>query len=330
MNEALPNPSPFGRIGRVMGPAGSNRRSVIIAYFFVVLLVTIGGVLAPGFVKPSSLMQQLILASILGTITIGQMMVILTGNIDLSVAWTMNICSVVVTSMTQGQNKNVAEAILLALLVGAGIGLFNGLGVAYLRLPSMVMTLGVDAMLRGATLVLTGAQPKGDAPDFVSWLITGRFVGIPISIIVWLLLGAVAIFILGRTPFGRSIYATGNNQAATFLSGIRVEKGLILAFVASGVANALGGILLCGYGGQSYLSMGEPYQLPAIAAVVVGGVSILGGSGSYVGVIAGAMILILLQNVLAIANVPYAGQLIIYGLAILGMLFIYGRSSSER
>jgi ribose transport system permease protein len=330
MSEAVRDPNPFGRMGRVLGPSGSNRRSIILAYVFVIALAAIGGILAPGFVQPSSLLQKLILASILGTLAIGQMMVILTGNIDLSVAWTMNICSVIVTSMAAGQNRNVGLAILTAIVVGAAIGLFNGLGVAYLRLPAMVLTLGVDAMLRGATLVLTGAQPKGDAPTVVTWLIVGRFLGIPICVILWLVLGAVAIFILGRTPFGRSIYSTGNNQAATFLSGIRVEKSLILAFVASSVCNAIGGILLCGYGGQSYLAMGDPYQFPVIAAVVVGGVSILGGSGSYIGVIAGAMILILLQNVLAIAGVAYAGQLIIYGLAILGMLFIYGRSSSDR
>ena len=164
----------------------------------------------------------------------------------------------------------------------------------------------------------------------VTWLIAGRIAGIPPVILLWLILAIVVVFILARTFFGRSLYATGNNQIATFLSGIRVERTLIMAFVISGVCNALGGILLCGYGGQSYLSMGVPYQLPAIAAVVVGGTSILGGSGSYIGVVAGAMILVLLQNVLSLAHVKYAGQLIIYGVAILGMLFVYGRSTSER
>jgi ribose transport system permease protein len=330
MSEAVRNPTPLRRISRVLGATGSNRRSITIAYFFVVLLAAIGGVLAPGFIRPSSLVQQLILASILGTVCVGQMMVVLTGNIDLSVAWTMNISSVVVTSIAAGRNRNVGLAILAAIGVGVLIGLFNGLGVAYLRLPAMVLTLGVDAMLRGVTLVLTGAQPKGDAPTVVTWLISGRIVGIPVCVLVWLILGALSIFILGRTPFGRRLYATGNNQAATFLSGIRVEKGLVLAFVCSSVCNAIAGILLCGYGGQSYLAMGDPYQTPAIAAVVVGGVSIMGGSGNYVGVIAGTLILILLQNVLSIAGVVYAGQTIIYGLTILTMLLIYGRSSSDR
>lgn len=315
---------------RLLGQAGSNRRSVTLAYSFVFVLVAIGGILAPGFVKPQSLLQQLVLASILGVVCIGQMTVILTGNIDLSVSWTMNLCSVIVTSVTRGENERVAEAIALALLVAVCIGLFNGLGVAYLRLPSMVLTLGVNAMLQGVTLVMTGSQPKGNAPEIVRWLIVGRIGVIPVAVILWGVLAAITIFVLRRTVFGRSLYAGGNNQVAAYLSGIRMQRSLILAFVISSVCCGLGGILLCGYGGQSYLSMGEPYLLPSIAAVVVGGTSILGGSGTYVGVIAGAIILVLLQNVLSLAHVKYAGQLIIYGLAILAMLFVYGRQAADR
>ena len=330
MSEAVSSQTTKRWTLRVLGEAGSNRRSVTIAYFFVLVLVAIGGALAPGFVKPQSLMQQLVLASILGVICIGQMAVILTGNIDLSVSWTMNLTSVIVTSITRGENQSVGEAIAVALLVAAAIGLFNGLGVAYLRLPSMVMTLGVNAMLQGVTLVLTGAQPKGNAPEVVRWLIVGRVAGIPVSVILWAILSIATIFVLSRTVFGRSLYAGGSNQIATYLSGIRMQRSLILAFVISAVCSGLGGILLCGYGGQSYLSMGETYQMPAIAAVVVGGTSILGGSGTYVGVIAGAIILVLLQNVLSLAHVKYAGQLIIYGIAILTMLFVYGRQSTDR
>lgn len=330
MSQLNPTQDSQSIIERALGPTGSTRRSAIIAYFFVLVLVAIGGTLAPGFVSPQSLLQQLVLASILGVLCIGQMAVILTGNIDLSVAWTMNLCSVVVTSVTRGENQRVAEALILSLLVAAAIGLFNGLGVAYLRLPSMVMTLGVNAMLQGVTLVVTGAQPKGNAPDVVRWLIVGKIGGIPVSVLLWALLAAITIFVFSRTVFGRSLYAGGNNQVATYLSGIRMQRSLILAFVICGLCNGLGGILLCGYGGQSYLSMGVPYQLPAIAAVVVGGTSILGGSGSYIGVIAGAIILVLLQNVLSLARVKYAGQLIIYGIAILLMLFIYGRQAADR
>ncbi len=327
MSEAIPSSE---GVSRWLGSPGSNRRSALIAYFFVVVLIAVGGILAPGFIRPSSLLQQLILASILGVVAIGQMTVILTGNIDLSVSWTMNFCSVIVTSTTHGEEATVGRALALALLAGAAIGVFNGLGVAYLRLPSMVLTLGVNAMLEGATLVLTGAQPKGSAPSVVSALITGRLLGIPLSVLLWLGLAAILIFVLLRTIFGRSVYAVGNNVVATYLSGIPIRRTLILAFVVSGVANALGGILLEGYGGESYLGMGEPYLLPSIAAVVIGGTSILGGSGSYVGTIAGVLIIVLLQNVLAIARVAYAGQLIIYGIAIVTMLFVYGRSTTER
>lgn len=307
-----------------------NHKTAAIAYFFVFVLVVAGGLLAPGFTRPASLLQQLILASILGVICIGQMFVIITGNIDLSVSWTMNLCTVILTSISLGKNSNVVQAVALSLAVAVAIGLFNGLAVAYLRLPAMVMTLGVNAMLKGLTLVVTGAQPKGSPPEMFRWLVSGRIVGIPVCVIVWLCLGAITIFILQRTVFGRGVYATGNNQVASYLSGIRIEKTIVLAFVISSVCNALAGILFLSYSGQVYLSLGEPYQMPAIAAVVIGGVSIMGGSGGFVGVIAGVLIVTLLQNVLSLAHVAYAGQLIIYGLAILAMLFIYGRSAEER
>ena len=326
----LPNPSvTTSRFSGWFHTAG-RWRSIIISYFFALVLIGVGWRLAPGFVSPSSLLQQLVLASILGIITIGQMTVILTGNIDLSVSWTMNLCVVVLTSITHGKNVNVAEAIFLSLLVAVGIGLFNGLGVAYLRLPSLVMTLGVNAMLKGATLVVTGAQPKGGPPDVIAWLVSGRILGIPAAVVLWLLLAVVVIFVMKRTIVGRTFYTTGNNQVVSFLSGIHVERTLITAFVVSSVCNAIAAMLFLSYSGQVYLSLGEPYQMPAIAAVVIGGTSILGGSGSYVGVIAGVLILILLQNVLQLASVAYAGQLIIYGLTVLGMLFIYGRSRADR
>ena len=317
-------------INRLVGQAGSNRRAIMLAYFFVLVLVVVGGILAPGFVAPASLTQQLVLASVLGVITIGATVVILTGNIDLSVSWTMNLCSVVVTAVTVGENTKIVQAIVLALAVGAAIGLLNGLGVAYLRLPSMVLTLGVNGMLRGLTLVVTGAQPKGTAPGILQWLVGGRILGVPPCVLLWLGLGMLTIFVLVRTYFGRTLYTTGNSQTVSFLSGIRTQRTLVLAFVVSGMCNAMAGILFLSYSGQVYLSLGEPYQMPAIAAVVIGGVSILGGSGSYVGVIAGTLILVLLQNVLSLANVKYAGQLIIYGVAILGMLFVYGRSAADR
>jgi ribose transport system permease protein len=136
--------------------------------------------------------------------------------------------------------------------------------------------------------------------------------------------------LFNRSTFGRKTYAVGNNEIATYLSGVRTPRVLVGAFVLSGVMNALAGLLIAGNAGRSFNEMGEPFLLPAIAAVVVGGTSILGGSGKYLGTIAGVIIIRLLEGALNIVQVPPAMRDITFGLVILAMLFLYGRAAKTR
>ena len=211
------------------------------------------------------------------------------------------------------------------------VGFINGLGVAYLRIPSLVMTLGMNAVLAGVTLVYTNGSPQGDAPRFAHELRSRSSGGVvPWALIFWAVFSAVLIFLLRRTVFGKRLYAIGNNPKAAYLSGVPVRRVLVLTYTLCGLCAGLGGIMLTGYSDQSYLGMGDLYVLPAIAAVVVGGTSILGGSGGYAGTIAGAITIVLLQNVLQIVGIKPAGQQILYGLIILLMLFVYGRTPASR
>jgi ribose transport system permease protein len=132
---------------------------------------------------------------------------------------------------------------------------------------------------------------------------------------------------LGRTGFGRSIYATGSREGAAYLSGIRTRLVITGAFVCSGVCAATAGVLLAGYSNQAYQGMGNPFLLPAIAAVVLGGTRILGGSGRYAGTVVGVVLIVLLNSVLSIMQMPEAGRQIIYGVVIVAMLLVYGRSA---
>ena len=208
------------------------------------------------------------------------------------------------------------------------VGLINGLGIAYLRIPSLVMTLGMNAVLAGVTLVYTNGSPQGDAPPFSRELAVGKIGGVvPWALIFWALFSAALIFLLRRTVYGKRLYAIGNNPKAAYLSGVPVRWVLVLTYTLCGLCAGLGGIMLTGYSQQSYLGMGDLYLLPAIAAVVIGGTSILGGSGGYTGTIAGAITVVLLQNVLQIVGIQPAGQQILYGLIILLMLFVYGRNA---
>jgi ribose transport system permease protein len=310
-----------------------EQRSVVIAYFMIFVLITLGSIfVTPNFASPTFLIQQLRQASFLGIIAAGQMAVILTGNIDLSVSWTLNLAAVLATSVAGGQDANIVQGVLVGLGVGVVVGLVNGIGVAYLRVPSMVLTLGINALLKGIIVVYNGSAPKFEqAPPFLSWVATEILGGvIPVVVLFWAVISIMNYVVLNRSTLGRKTYAVGNNEVATYLSGVRTPRVLIGAFVLSGVMNALAGLMIAGNAGRSFNEMGEPFLLPAIAAVVVGGTSILGGSGKYLGTIAGVILIRLLDSALNIVQVPPAMRDITFGLVILAMLFLYGRAEKVR
>ena len=306
-----------------------RNRTILIPYGLIALLLVAAAIRTPGFVTPGNLRGQLVLASYLGVIAGGQTLVILTGGIDLSLAWNLNLSAILLTQIAADFSPAVAAA--AALGSAALVGLVNGLGVAYLRIPSLVMTLGMNAVLAGLTLVYTNGSPQGDAPAFVRSLAVGRIGGVlPWALLFWLAFGAALIFALRRTTYGRRLYAVGNNREAAYLSGVPVRGVLVATYALCGLCAGLGGLLLTGYSAQSYLGMGDPFVLQAIAAVVIGGTSILGGAGGYGGTIAGAITVVLLQNVLQIVGIRPAGQQILYGLIVLLMLFVYGRGARVR
>ena len=307
----------------------AQNRTYLIPYLLIAILLAAAAIRAPGFVSPGNLTQQLVLASYLGIIAGGQTLVILTGGIDLSVAWNLNLSAILLTQLST--QMPVPAAAVIALGAASLVGLINGLGVAYLRIPSLVMTLGMNAVLAGYTLVFTNGTRQGEAPQFARELAVGRIGGVlPWALVFWALFSVGIIFLLRRTVYGKRLYAIGNNVKASYLSGVPVRRVLVATYTLCGLCAGIGGIMLTGYSQQSYLGMGEAYVLPAIAAVVVGGTSILGGSGGYIGTIAGAITIVLLQNVLQIVGIKPAGQQILYGLIILLMLFVYGRNARVR
>lgn len=307
----------------------AQNRVFLVPYLLIAILLAAAAIRAPGFVAPSSLTQQLVLASYLGIIAGGQTLVILTGGIDLSVAWNLNLSAILLTQLSATMPVPAAAAIALG--VATLIGVINGLGVAYLRIPSLVMTLGMNAVLSGVTLVYTNGTPQGSAPQFARDLAVGRIGGVlPWALVFWALFSAALIFLLRGTVYGKRLYAIGNNVKASYLSGVPVRRVLVATYALCGLCAGLGGVMLTGYSQQSYLGMGDLYVLPAIAAVVVGGTSILGGAGGYAGTVAGAITIVLLQNVLQIVGIKPAGQQILYGLIILLMLFVYGRNARVR
>lgn len=301
---------------------------IIIAGGFVVVILLAGTAYtmavmgtAP-LLAPNYLLTQLQIGAFLGIVAAGMMMVILLGHIDLSVPWTMTAAAMMATSV------GGPMAIPAGLAVGLAVGLVNGFGVAYLRIPSMIFTLGVDSVMRGLMVAHTGGfAPQTGATPLMRTLASDRLFGVPAALFVWAGIGIVLATILARTAFGRSIYATGNREAAAYLSGIRTRRVIVGAFVLSGLCAASAGMLLAGYSTRAYQGMGNAYLLPSIAAVVIGGTHILGGRGRFIGTVVGVVLIVLLNSVLSIMQMPEAGRQIIYGTVIVGMLLVYGRNA---
>jgi ribose transport system permease protein len=276
------------------------------------------------FLNPLYILLQLQTASFLGIAATGMMVVILLGHIDLSVPW------IITTSAMMATALGGWTALPCGLFIGALAGLINGLGVAFLRVPSMIFTLGMNTVLQGLMVVFTGGfAPRSEAPRWMEVLAVGKTLAIPNSVFVWILVGGAAVFLLTKTAMGRYVYAVGNQEQAVFLSGIRTRWVLVGGFVASGVCAAATGMLLAGYSHKAYQAMGDGYLMSAIAAVVIGGTSIMGGRGTYLGTVLGTILIVLLQSVLSVMQMPDAGRQIIYGGVIIGMLLVYGRQAQH-
>jgi len=225
----------------------------------------------------------------------------------------------------------VVLAIPFGILCGAMIGLCNGFATAYLRIPSMIITLATNAVAQGLMVAYTGGfSPQDSATPAMRYLATGELIPVvPNGVLVWLLVGAGAVFLLNRTTFGRSVYGIGNRERAAYLSGIDTRRVVLLAFVISGALSAFGGVLLAGYASKAAQSMGDAYLLPAIAAVVLGGTHVLGGRGSYLGTVAGVILITLLQSILSVMQIEEAGRQLIFGAVIVLMLLLYGRQKAS-
>ncbi|MFO1148615.1 MAG: ABC transporter permease [Alsobacter sp.] len=303
-------------------------RPILIAGIFIALILCAGTAYtmatqgAATLLSPTYLLQQLQVGSFLGVVAAGMMVVILLGHIDLSVSWTLAAAAMMATAV------GGPWAVPVGIGIGLAAGFVNGIGVGYLRVPSMIFTLGMDAVLRGLMVAHTGGfAPQTAATDLMRFLGAERTAGIPNALFVWALVSAIIVVLLTRTAFGRYVYALGNREQAAYLSGVRTRGVILVAFMISGACAGLAGVMLAGYSTKAYQGMGVAYVLPSIAAVVIGGTNILGGRGKYLGTVVGVILIVLLNSVLSIMQMPEAGRQIIYGIVIITMLLIHGRGS---
>lgn len=309
------------------------KQPLVVALILIAALLLLGETLSPGFASGQQIMRLLIVAALLGIVAAGQNLVILGGRegIDLSVGGVVSLSAIIAGNLMAGENAGIPLAILGCVATGALFGLFNGIGVTLLRIPPLVMTLGMLGVLQGLLVVIRQGIPSGRASPGLANFVSQPFLfGVPGILWLWVAIGLVMAFLLGRTVFGHRIYAIGSNEQAAFMAGVPVKAVRIALFVLSGIFAAIAGICLLGYSGSSFANVGEQYMLPSIIAVVFGGTPLSGGKGGYTGTMAGALLLVILQSILVTINIDESGRQMVFGITLLVLMLFYGRGRSMR
>jgi ribose transport system permease protein len=298
--------------------------AVVLVAMLAVLVVS-AGLVSSGSVGTGEFETLGLLAAPLGLLAAGETIVMITGGIDLSVASTATMSAYVLSA--EGAHGPVV-ALAAGLGVGAAIGLVNGVGIGIFAVQPLIMTLGMTGVLTGVLTIGAQSFLAGNlaVPNFIINLGTGHLATyIPLDLFVWAPIGVLIVVLLKWTGYGKVLYAVGDNSVACRLAGVRIWQVLVMAYVLTGILAGVAGIVLVGYTGAADLQLGSPELLPAIAAVVIGGTSIFGGSGSYGGSVLGALILTALAELLNALNSPESVREILYGAIIVVLAFAYSR-----
>lgn len=306
-------------------------------YVLLVALIIAIVLLNPNFMEPTGYMNYLKRATALAILAGGALYVIVSGGFDLSVGAMMTL-TVIGSSMLANNDPNSTYWIIpLMLGIGALVGLINGLVVSYLRVPSLIATLGMMISLTGVAFVWSGGAPRGYLPDTFRFF--GRFnlMGVPlvnifpVAIICLVVFGLILWWGMHRTNFGRMIHAIGDNQRAARLAGVPVERVRIGAFIVSSLSAVAAGVILGGRAGVS-VDIGSGFELQAITAAVLGGAQLLGGRGSVPATIAGALALEAIFTLLNLLSFAQPVRLVVQGLILIGAVAfaMYQRKRSGR
>ncbi len=289
-----------------------NRFGLTLSFLLLVLALTL---LSDRFLTVSNTVNVLRQAAINGIISVGMTYVILTAGIDLSVGAILAFTNVIVADVLV-RGGPPALAIILGLVLGAGLGLANGLLITRFGIPPFIVTLGTMTIARGLALTYTQGQPITGLPDGFRFIGTGALGPVPMPIVLMALTFAVGYFVLNRTAVGAYIYALGNNPTAARFSGIPVNRYISLVYVISGGLSALAGMILIARLNSAQPTAGLGYEFDAIAAVVVGGTSLAGGQGGLGGTLLGVLIIQVLNNGLNLLNVSSFYQQVVQGVVI--------------
>ena len=269
----------------------SRNRTILFGYLLVVVLAIAGEIVSSGFLHINHIDELIITGGFIALVGVGQTFVIISGGVDLSIPWVLNAAAVFLTLWANGDSAKMVWIVPVLLGGAAVIGAVNGIGVAFLRIPPIIMTLGMSSVVEGGLLLVTNGGSGQNAPGAAVYLATHRWGPVPVLAVLWLAVLVAATVILSATPFGRRLYATGLNRRVAAFAGVNTQLVTVAVYVISSMAAALAGIALAGYVGQSYLGMGDPYLFASVAAVAIGGTSILGLQPAALEIVYGCVIL---------------------------------------
>ncbi|HKG12514.1 MAG TPA: ABC transporter permease [Pyrinomonadaceae bacterium] len=313
--------------GREAAPRERRLRWQTIAEYIIVFAIILESIFfavyAPQFLSVPNLVNIALSIAITGILAVGMTAVILTGGIDLSVGSVAALAGVLAAMVAaSGEGAGVvALAAIVSIGAGLAVGIFNGVTVAWFRVPPFVTTLAMLTICRGLAFVLTEGRSIGNLP--AGFGLFGRQVvlGVPVPVILMLVVFAAGWFVLRRMTFGRYVYAVGGNREAAFLAGVSVKRVTLLVYILNGLLVGLAGLVLASRLGAGVPNAGNQYELDVIAAVVVGGTSLNGGRGSVIATLWGAVFIGVLNNGLNLAGVdPYIQRIALGAVILLAVL----------
>lgn len=302
------------------------------AFFALIAIIGVFSVLSPQYATLSNFLIMANHVAIYGLLSIGMLLVILNGGIDLSVGSVLGLSGVIAGFLMQGIEIPAAGIILyppvwavvvLTIAVGGFVGLVNGVIVAFFRVPAFVVTLGSLYVARGIALLMTNGltynnlsgRPELGNTGF-DWLGFNRLFGVPVGVIILAVVAIAASLLLARTAFGRWLYSSGGNERAAELSGVPVKRVKVIVYMLSGMCAAIAGLVLSSQLTSAGPNAGFTYELTAIAAVVIGGAALTGGRGDVLGTLLGAFVIIFLADGLVIIGVSFYWQTVFTGAVI--------------
>ena len=303
-------------------PAGR----VLVAYAALLVLWAAASIFIPGFGSLGHVRYLGELAAVIGLVAVGQTVAVIGGGVDLSVSSVITIAAIMPRLLTFTGDASGLGGIVLTLMLTSLIGALNGLGIGYLGVPPLIMTLAMGTILQGLLVLVAGGNGITVDSPALEWLGSGQLASVPASVLLWAVVATACLLWLHGTRGGAMIFALGTNPVASRLSGVPVQRVTLLIYVVSGLCAGFAGLVLLAMNGQGYTGIGDPYLLTSIAAVVLGGTPILGGRGTYAGTIAGALLLATMAALITMLNASAGWRSVILGCLILALLPLSGRS----